>query len=262
MRYLINMMNFLKSSFILISASIALPIHANTLDDAKAIQNKTNEASAASQKKIDKSSNSAIELQAEIEQLSEQVKNLEVYRNHLQALVDNQKQEMVSLDKQIEEIKDTRQGIVPLMYQMIDGLQTILEQDKPIRLQARTDRLEQLKSLMPRADVSDAEKFRRILEAYQIEMDYGRKLGSYQGQISLTDNESVDADILYLGRVALIARNPNATQYWTWNQAQKQWQPLESSYKSDLDTAYSLAAKQIAPTLITLPVSLVNAEAN
>ncbi|NIY93175.1 DUF3450 family protein, partial [Vibrio diazotrophicus] len=92
--------------------------------------------------------------------------------------------------------------------------------------------------------------------------DYGRKLGSYQGQISLNNNESVDADILYLGRVALIARNPNASQYWTWDQAQKQWQPLESSYKSDLDTAYSLAAKQIAPTLVTLPVSVVNAEAN
>ncbi|MBD0785625.1 DUF3450 domain-containing protein [Vibrio sp. Y2-5] len=255
-------MNFLKSSFILISASMALPIHANTLDDAKSIQDKTNAASAASQKKIDKSSDSAIELQAEIEQLSEQVKNLEVYRNHLRALVDNQKQEMVSLDKQIEEIKDTRQGIVPLMYKMIDGLQSVLEQDKPIRLQARTNRLEQLKSLMPRADVSDAEKFRRILEAYQIEMDYGRKLGSYKGQISLNNNESVDADILYLGRVALIARNPNASQYWTWDQAKKQWQPLESSYKSDLDTAYSLAAKQIAPTLVTLPVSLVNAEAN
>lgn len=256
------MMNLLKPSFILISAAMALPINANTLDDAKAIQNKTNAASSASQQKIDKSSTAAIELQAEIEQLSEQVKNLEVYRNHLQALVENQQQEMVSLDKQIEEIKDTRQGIVPLMYQMIDGLQTTIEQDKPIRLQARTERLEQLKSMMPRADVSDAEKFRRILEAYQIEMDYGRKLGAYQGHIALGGNDSVDADILYLGRIALIARNPNATQYWTWNQAQKQWQVLENSYKSDLDTAYSLAAKQIAPTLVTLPVSLVNAEVN
>ncbi len=255
-------MNLFKPSLVLISVAIALPVSANSLDQAKAIQNKTNAASAASQKTIDKSSQASIELQAEIEQLSEQVKNLEIYRNHLQALVDNQQQEMASLDNQIEEIKDTRQGIVPLMYQMINGLQGLIEQDKPIRLQARTERLEKLKSLMPRADVSDAEKFRRILEAYQIEMDYGRKLGSYQGQIAISDSDIVDADILYLGRVALIARNPNATQYWTWDQSQKQWEKLDITYKSDIDTAYSLATQQIAPTLLNLPVSLAKAEAN
>ncbi len=256
------MMNLFKPSLVLLSVAVALPVSANSLDQAKAIQNKTNAASAASQKKIDKSSQASIELQAEIEQLAEQVKNLEIYRNHLQALVDNQQQEMVSLDSQIEEIKDTRQGIVPLMYQMIDGLQQLVEQDKPIRLQARTERLEKLKNLMPRADVSDAEKFRRILEAYQIEMDYGRKLGSYQGQIALSDTDSVDADILYLGRVALIARNPNATQYWSWDQSQMQWQQLDITYKSDVDTAFSLATQQIAPTLLNLPVSLANAEKN
>jgi len=257
-----NMKNLLKPSLVLISAAMLSPVHANTLDEAKAIQNNTNAASAASQKQIDKSSAASIELQAEIEQLTEQVKNLNIYRNHLHALVESQQQEMVSLDTQIEEIKDTRQGIVPLMYQMIDGLQKLIDQDKPIRLQARVERLEKLKTLMPRADVSDAEKFRRILEAYQIEMDYGTKLGSYQGQITLSSDESVDADILYLGRVALIARNPNATEYWTWDQAQKQWQPLDNSYKADIDTAYSLAAKQIAPTLLNLPVSLAKAEAN
>jgi len=256
------MMNLFKPSLALISIAFALPIQANTLDQAKSIQNKTNAASAASQKRINKSSQASIELQADIEQLTEQVKNLEIYRNHLQALVESQQQEMVSLDAQIEEIKHTRQGIVPLMYQMLDGLQTLIEQDKPIRLQARTERLEKLKTLMPRADVSDAEKFRRILEAYQIEMDYGTKLGSYQGQITLNGEDTVDADILYLGRTSLIARNPNATQYWSWDQSQHQWQPLNISYKADIDNAYSLATKQIAPTLLNLPVSLANAEAN
>lgn len=255
-------MNFFKPSFILISAAITLPVQANTLDNAKAIQNQTNSASAESQVKIDKSSSASMALQADIERLNEQVKNLKVYREHLQALVENQEQEVVSLNAQIEDIKDTRQGIVPLMYQMLDGLQRELERDKPIRLQARTERLEKLKSLMPRADVSDAEKYRRIMEAYQIEMDYGRKLGSYRGQVVLSSDDAIDADVLYLGRMALIARNPNANQYWTWNQAQKAWQPLDLKYKSDIDVAYSLATQQIAPTLLNLPVSLTKAEAN
>ncbi|MCV5804624.1 DUF3450 domain-containing protein, partial [Escherichia coli] len=69
--------------------------------------------------------------------------------------------------------------------------------------------------MMTRADVADAEKFRRILEAYQIEMDYGTKLGVYQGKINLGDNEAVEADILYLGRLSLVARSLSGETFWS-----------------------------------------------
>lgn len=257
---MITMMNLLKPSLVLLSAAAMLPAYANSLDDAKAIQNKTNSASAASQRQVDKSSAAALELQSEIEQLNEEVKNLIVYRDHLSSLVTSQESEITSLQEQIVDINETRQGIVPLMYKMIDGLENNLSQDKPIRLSAREDRIEKLKALMPRADVSDAEKYRRILEAYQIEMDYGSKLGTYQDKIELAEDDSVEADILYLGRVALIARNLNATKYWSWNQHDKNWQELDDGVKTDVDTAFDLADQQIAPTLLTLPVSLTQAE--
>ncbi len=254
------MMNLIKSSLILLSAVSVLPSNASTLDDAKAIQNRTNSHSATSQKKIDKSSAQTLALQSEIERLNEEVNNLTIYRDHLSSLVVSQESEMVSLEEQITEVHQTRQGIVPLMYRMIDGLETIIDQDKPIRLSARQERLARLKALMPRADVSDAEKYRRILEAYQIEMDYGSKLGVYQDTITLTENDRIEADILYLGRVSLVARNLNGTRYWSWNQNMKQWQALPSKMKGDIDTAYQLAYQQIAPTLLNLPVSLTAAE--
>lgn len=257
-----TVMNFIKSSLILLSTVTALSSYASSLDEAKALQNKTNSASAASQQKIDKSSATALALQAEIEQLNEEVKNLTVYRDHLASLVVSQEAELVSLDEQITEIHQTRQGIVPLMYRMLDGLQTLADDDKPIRLAARQERLERLTALMPRADVSDAEKYRRILEAYQIEMDYGSKLGVYQDRITLPDNDMIEADILYLGRVSLIARSLNSTRYWSWDQKTRQWQVLPSQVKGEIDTAYQLAYQQIAPTLLNLPVSLNPAEAN
>ncbi len=257
---MITMMNLLKPSLVLLSAAAMLPAYANSLDDAKAIQNKTNSASAASQRQVDKSSAAALQLQSEIEQLNEEVKNLVVYRDHLSSLVTSQEGEITSLQEQIVDINETRQGIVPLMYKMIDGLENNLSEDKPIRLSAREDRIEKLKALMPRADVSDAEKYRRILEAYQIEMDYGSKLGTYQDKIELAQDDSVEADILYLGRVALIARNLNATKYWSWNQEQHSWQELDDGVKMDVDTAFDLADQQIAPTLLNLPISLTQAE--
>ena len=37
--------------------------------------------------------------------------------------------------------------------------------------------------MMARADVTISEKYRRILEAYQIELEYGRTFDSYQGKL-------------------------------------------------------------------------------
>lgn len=231
------------------------------LDAAQSIQSKTNAASASSQKRIDASAEKTLTLKAEIEQLQEEVNNLQVYRQHLTSLVNSQQQEVISLERQIEEIKSTRQGIVPLMYQMIDGLKLITAEDVPIKLEQRNQRIAKLEKMMVRADVSDAEKYRRILEAYQIELDYGTKLGLYQGQLSI-DGESRQADVLYLGRLSLVARSLNGNSFWAWDQNAKQWSEVDPSMKSELDKAFSMAAKQVAPSLITLPVSLQVAEVN
>ncbi|WP_434998275.1 DUF3450 domain-containing protein [Vibrio scophthalmi] len=249
-------MNLVKSSLALFVITAIAPAVSSSLDSAQAIQNKTNSASVASQQRIDNSADTTLRLQAEIEQLEEEVKNLEVYQKHLSALIVNQEQEMANIDAQVQEIKVTRQGVVPLMYQMIEALQQRIEADAPIKKQQRFERIEKLQTLMTRADISDAEKYRRILEAYQIEMDYGTKLGLYQGQITLA-GEQREADILHLGRIALIARSLNGNTFWAWDKQANDWVIVDSSAKADLDKAYAMAAKQTAPSLITIPVSLL-----
>ncbi|KII79425.1 DUF3450 domain-containing protein [Vibrio renipiscarius] len=249
-------MNLFKTSLVIVIAAAVSPALASSLDSAQAIQNKTNNASVVSQKRIDKSADASLRLQAEIEQLEEEVKNLDIYQKHLNALIANQEQEMTSIDGQVQDIKITRQGIVPLMYQMVDTLKQRTEADAPIKKEQRLERIEKLQVLMTRADVSDAEKYRRILEAYQIEMDYGIKLGLYQGKISLA-GESREADILHLGRISLIARSLNGNQFWAWDKRTQEWTEVDASMKANLDKAYAMAAKQIAPSLLTVPVSLL-----
>ncbi len=253
-------MNLIKSSIALLISSVWIPVHAENLNDAQAVQTKTNQASAVSQTRIDTSAEKALTLAAEIEQLQEEVSNLKIYRDHLKSLVDSQNREVDNLNEQIEQVAQTRQGVVPLMYHMLDGLKSIVANDKPIRKAQREERLAKLDSMMTRADVADAEKFRRILEAYQIEMDYGARLGVYQGKIEVSENEQIKADVLYLGRVSLIARSLSGETFWSWSQQDKAWLPLGSQQKTELDKAFAMANKQIAPSMLTLPVSLTVAE--
>lgn len=254
-------MNMMKSSLTVIALGLSINAGANTLDAARNIESKINQSAEQSQNKIDKSADATLSMKAEIEALQEEVKNLIVYRDHLARLVDSQESEKSSLSEQISGIKETRQGVVPLMYKMIDGLKSVVEDDKPIKRDQRLARIAKLEFMMAQADISDAEKYRRILEAYQIEMDYGTKLGVYQGKMTLSATENIEADMLYLGRVAFVARSLDGQRYWAWNDGTHQWQSLEPQAGTELDKAFAMASKQIAPGLISLPVS-VNVEAN
>ncbi|KLV04205.1 energy transducer TonB [Photobacterium aquae] len=253
-------MNVKKTSLALLLLGSISGVQATTLGEARSVENAMNSSSAKSQNRIDASAEAALSMQAEMEQLQEEVKNLTVYRDHMANLVANQEQEASSLADQISGIKETRQGVVPLMYRMLDGLEVIVENDKPIRHSQRLARIAKLQAMMTQADVSDAEKYRRILEAYQIEMDYGTKMGIYQGEVQL-DGDRIEADLLYLGRISLVARSLDGHQFWAWNDMSSHWQPLDSSYAKDINKAFAIASKQAAPSLITLPVS-VDMEAN
>jgi hypothetical protein len=233
---------------------------ANDLNTARNVEAQTISQSAQSQARINQSSDKAFELKSDIAMLELEVANLEVYEHHLKDVVNNQEQEMASIDVQLEQISDTRQGVVPLMYQMLEGLEQHITSDKPIRQQARLTRLEELKALMPQADVSDAEKYRRILEAYQIEMDYGIKLGSYRSLIHVSNETNVgreiEAEQLYLGRLSLVARSLDRNQYWTWDSHQNSWVAVDAALTPQIDKAFAIANKQASPALIELPVSL------
>lgn len=249
-------MRLFKSGVLVGMSFILSTAYANEFNSAQAIQNQTNTHSVKSQQNVDASSDASIKLRAEIEQLKQQVNNLTIYRDHLSAMVESQNNEMTSIRTQIGEINQTRQGLVPLMYQMIDGLKQIITTGKPIQIKQREARVVKLQSLMTQADVSDAEKYRQIIEAYQIELDYGNKLQQYQAQIALPSGSKVEAQVLHLGRVSLIARNPDHTQYWIWSDTSNNWTVADSSLDQDLNHAYEVATKQVTPSLLTLPVSL------
>lgn len=166
-------------TLVVIVAAMGIPntLYADDLDKARAIEKKTNKVIQKAQSNVDANVEASFTLQSEIEQLETQIDNLTLYRDHLTKLVSSQTSELVSLEQQLNDIEDTRQGIVPLMYRMIDGLDSIISQDVPLRKVTRQKRLEDIRLLMGRADIAEAEKYRRILEAYQIEIDYGTKLG-------------------------------------------------------------------------------------
>lgn len=241
------------------SSAVSFSASSDDIGQAHLIEKQNISEQQQSQLRVNKSSDHAFRLQAEIAALEAEAENLTIYRDHLGRLVFSQEQEIASLDQQLAQIDDTKRSVVPLMYRMLDGLEAIIASDKPVRIQARQRRLNKLKTMMAQANISDAEKYRRILEAYQIELDYGTKLGSYKGVIR-TDNVEREAEQLYIGRVVLVARSLDRSRFWSWDTERKRWHSLSPEYGSEINKAFAIANKQASPDILTLPVSVKEGE--
>ncbi|HIL38945.1 MAG: DUF3450 domain-containing protein [Methylococcales bacterium] len=250
-----------KNAAIAALAVILLPVmsaQADVITESIAIDGKTNQAAAQSQKKIDKVSERTKVLLDEYRTVSHQIESLLVYNQHLRDLIESQRLEMDSIKQQLKEIEVTQREIVPLMLAMLDNLQKFVTLDLPFLTEERNQRVAELKKIMIRADVTNAEKYRRILEAYQIENEYGNTIEAYRTHINLNGKNSA-VECLRLGRVSLYYQRLDGSETGYWDKESSRWKQLDSRYNSVILEGLRIARKEAAPNLLTLPIPAAEA---
>lgn len=178
--------------------------------------------------------------------------SLERYNNQLQEQVKSQQTEIASIERQLTDIETTNREVQPLMQQMVDTLAQFVSLDVPFLLDERQARVQSLKDMMARADVTISEKYRRILEAYQIELEYGRTLEAYQGRLG-TGADARTVEFARLGRVSLMYRTIDGTETGYWDATKKSW-VKDDSYKQAVEVALRVAKRDGAAELLTVPV--------
>ena len=246
-------------SFVIALVSVfALPANAEPLNDAINTEQAINNAAIRSQKTINKLSNKTQKMLEQYRSASHQTETLITYNKHLTDLLHSQETEKASLEQQLVDIESTQREIIPLILRMLDNLDQFISLDLPFLPEERKQRLTKLKTMMVRADVTHAEKFRRILEAYQIENDYGNTIEAYKADLTMNDVSS-SVDFLRLGRVALYYQRFDGSETGYWNKEQKQWQTLSDDYRNAIRNGLRIARKETAPDLLTLPIPVAEA---
>lgn len=213
-----------------------------------------NQAAAKAQKKIDKTSDQTTELLGQYRAVQEQIESAKAYNAQVQKLLDSQQGEMDLLRKQIDDATSIGREITPLMIRMIDSLDAFIKLDVPFLMDERTKRIATLRKMMDRADVADSEKFRRILEAYQIETEFGRTIEAYEAELELNGKKRM-VDFLRFGRIALMYLTLDESEAGVWNQESRSWDVLPSEYRSSIKKGIRIAKKQTAPDLIRIPIA-------
>lgn len=183
------------------------------------------------------------------------VEGLRQYNSMLQKQLDNQAEEIDILQTSISNVATVERQILPLMSRMIDGLEQFIALDVPFLLEEREQRAEKLRALLLRADVTVAEKARRVLEAYQIENDYGRTIEAYKDKLAL-GNASFDADFLRIGRVALMYRTVGNEDVGFWDVQSDNWVELPGvPWRRYINQGLKVANQEIAPELISVSLN-------
>ncbi len=209
---------------------------------------------AQSQQRIDKLDDETSQLVREYRAALAQLQSLREYNAQLEKLIVAQKEEMVSIRKQIEDVTNVDRTIVPLMFRMIDALEQFVKLDVPFLIEERTERLANLRALMDRSDASPAEKYRKILEAYEIENEYGRTIEAYEGELTV-DGEERTVAFLRIGRVSLIYQTLDGGDSGVWSQESRAFNDLDGDFDSEIRSALRVAKQQAAPDLLIVPVA-------
>ena len=248
----------LVSAGALVGAAAA--VQATTLDQVLAVGEARNDAARKSQAKIDRLADETNDLLQDYKTVMKQIDGLKVYNTRLQRQIDNQIARIGEIDASIDQVTVIQRQMTPLVIRMIDGLEKFVELDVPFHMEERQRRISFLRANLDRSDVSVAEKFRQVLEAYKIENEYGRKIDAYKGSVDI-DGVERDVNFLRVGRIALLYQTTDTEISGAWDQASRSWVPLErGEYRNAIMKGLRIARKEASIDLLNLPIAAPEAK--
>lgn len=228
--------------------------YAADVDDVlKAGANKV-AASKSSQQKVDNIADKTYSLLNDFKSTNKQIEGLRVYNAQLDNQIKNQLQSMTDLNESIENATIMERQIAPLTLKMIDSLDQFVSLDVPFQLEERKARVEKLRDNLVRSDLSTAEKFRQVLEAYKIEGEYGSKIETYKATLPVNGADR-EMNVLRVGRIALVAQSTSQDATIGWDQKAGQWVELGGEYRSSVATGIKVAKKQASIEILKLPIA-------
>ena len=224
-----------------------------TLSKAMDTQRQSDKSSVRTQIRIGQLDDQATELRGDYRVTIQELDRIQVYNAHMQTLVNSQQAEINRITTELENIVVVEQGIIPLMGSMIETLDEFIHLDIPFNLEERENRIDMLRTNMDSSELTISEKFRQIMNAYQIETSFGKDTEATVGNLEVK-GEIREVDFLRVGRILLAYQTPDRQETGFYNKNTGRWEALGDEYRKPITEGLRIANKQAAPDLLKLPV--------
>ena len=240
---------------LMLSCPAQTVLSADDLDNAIESRLVAQQDARRSQTKIDNLADETRELLDKYRTAIRRTESLKAYNTQLRNSINNQKSQLESITRQLENIDETRRSITPLLVKMVDVLEQTIAVDMPFLMLERNNRLNSIKLMMDQPDVPIPEKYRRVMEAYQIEIEYGRTIETYTEDIDI-DGTKQTVNVLKVGRIILAYQTLDKNSSGIWDMARKSWSTLPDEYNHSISLGLDIAQKQSPPELFNMPVRM------
>ena len=206
-----------------------------------------------SQERINQVVEGSRSLSDQYRSVNKEIDGLKVYNRLMTAQTNGQNATLEDISISMDQVDVINRQIFPLMERMIDGIEQSIALDIPFLMEERTRRVDALKETLERSDVSVAEKFRKVMEAYQIEMDYGSSNEYYVQSLSI-DGSVREYNMLRIGRIGLYFQSDDTSITGWWNTELGAYEVLGNEHRNEVRKGIRVARQLIAPELVLLPV--------
>ena len=210
-------------------------------------------AEKTSQSKIDEMEEQTSVIISEFKTVSKQIEGLRVYNAQMRQQIQRQEERLKEIDKTLKEAQIMQRQIPPFTRRMLAGIETSIELDLPFNQSERRERIAFAKAALDNPTVSPAEGLRQVLEAFNVEAEYGRKIDAYKDSIVIND-ELREGNILRVGRLAMVFQTADETQTHAWNNVTRAWEELDNSYRNPTRRGLRIANKLATVDLMELPL--------
>lgn len=243
----------------LLVLALALVAHgslwADEVDDSLAGTAQARRSARESQQRIDGIAAETHKLRQQQQDLRGRALQMSVYAVQLEMQAEGQEQARAGLESQITGIKETEAGLLPLARQMVADLDAFVAADLPFQSELRRRRVQELKILLDDPARNTADKFRRVLDVFRSEVDYGYSLGAEEAQLTI-DGQPTPVAIVRIGRLGLYYLSVDRQRAGYWNPDKQGWRSLGADAIPDVFHALQVARGERPPELLVLPVQV------
>lgn len=204
------------------------------------------------QARIDAADDESRAMLEELRELERAERRLARENAELAPRLEHQAESLSRREQALDTLEETRDALPELEARMVDRLEQWVENDMPFLREERLARVASLRNQA--AELSTAERWERVVEAWRAELDYGSEVDAWRGYLGEGESRR-EVDYLRLGRVGFYYLTPDGRAGRVWQADAGSWAALEEAQRREVRNGLRIARDRRAPELLSVPLS-------
>ncbi|MEA1922900.1 MAG: DUF3450 domain-containing protein [Pseudomonadota bacterium] len=177
-------------------------------------------------------------------------------RNRLQ--LNNIRERVKEAERKTIESARLRKELTAYLSTVVEKVDNLTAAGLPFLASERNQRLLEIKETLIDPEITAAEKYRRVMEALQIEAEYRHTVEVYPQEIEVAGEKKM-VEVLRLGGLALFWRSPDGGSVGEYDRLKQAWDSLDKRYQTPINKAMEISLKQRTIEMVSLPIGRIKA---